>query len=101
MLSPFKEDVIPNVVSAEWAGDGKAIFYTVPDSLKRPWQVYSHTIGTSFKNDQLIWQENNHSFFVDVTRTKDKVEIQLHYCSLPTRSSYSSIQIRKTHQKCI
>jgi hypothetical protein len=34
-----QNDTIPNVVSVEWAADGKTLFYTVPDHLKRPHKV--------------------------------------------------------------
>ena len=33
------QDVIPHVVSFEWASDNKTLFYTVPDQLLRPHRV--------------------------------------------------------------
>lgn len=39
----IQSDTIPNVVSVEWADDGKTLFYTVPDHLKRPYKVRART----------------------------------------------------------
>lgn len=68
----LKSDTIPNVVSVEWADDGKTLFYTVPDHLKRPYKLYRHVLGTPINQDELLYEEHDHAFFLHVDRTKDK-----------------------------
>ncbi|KAL6046344.1 Prolyl endopeptidase [Balamuthia mandrillaris] len=67
-----KWEVIKGVISVEWGDDDSTLFYTVPDQLRRPWRVYRHRLGTDTSEDQLIYEEPDHAFFVDVGKTKDK-----------------------------
>eukprot|EP01135_Chromosphaera_perkinsii_P002243 Nk52_evm29s221 gene=Nk52_evmTU29s221 len=68
---------IPNAVSVEWASDGKTLFYTVANSLKRPFRIYRHTLGEPPSNDELVYEETDDRYIVDVSRTKDKKFVTL------------------------
>jgi len=63
---------IPHVHSVEWSTDGRHIFYTVPDDLKRPYKVMRHCITEHYRLDEMLYEEHDPSFFVDIRRTKDK-----------------------------
>lgn len=63
---------ISGVSNAEWAPDGKSFFYTEPDHLKRPSKIYRHSIGSPRSQDELVFEESDDQFFVDIARTKDR-----------------------------
>lgn len=69
--------VLTGVSNAEWAPDGKSLFYTQPDEKKRPYRIYRHALGSSRSSDELIFEEKDDQFFVDVTRTKDRKYITI------------------------
>ena len=60
-------------MNAEWSKDGTCIYYTVMNTLYRPYQVWCHKLNTQQYQDTLIYQEDDEAFFVDITKTKDKV----------------------------
>jgi oligopeptidase B len=64
-------DVIPDVYyGLAWANDDRTILYTRPDAAMRPWQVWRHTLGDDPTEDALVFQEDDHRFYVSVTRTR-------------------------------
>ncbi|GAA0472592.1 MULTISPECIES: S9 family peptidase [Tatumella] len=67
--------VSPSLV---WANDGRTLFYVRqdPDTLL-PWQVWRHIAGTAVDQDQLVYQENDDSFYVSLGKTtsEDFIEI--------------------------
>ena len=67
------EDVIEGISSVVWANDNKTIFYVKkhPDTLL-PYQVYRHTLGEKIENDQLVYQEEDDTFYVDVYKTRSE-----------------------------
>jgi oligopeptidase B len=65
-------DRISNVsTSLEWAMDNKNLFYSRLDDLRRPFQVYRHSLGDLQENDGLIFHEKDDGYFVDCYKTKD------------------------------
>ncbi|XP_047323604.1 protease 2 isoform X2 [Impatiens glandulifera] len=73
-LSNFQ--VLPNikingVVSLAWAKDGVTLFYTVTDGNQRPCSVRCMRIGSDPIKEIPIFTEDNTSFCVDITSTKD------------------------------
>jgi oligopeptidase B len=63
-------DVIDNASDVAFAGND-TIFYTRPDQAMRTYQVWRHTLGTDPASDQLVWEEPDESFFLDVATSKD------------------------------
>jgi len=56
-----------------WANDGKTIFYTRKDEKTlRSNQIYKHNVGTSSKEDELIFTEKDETFVSNVYRSKSK-----------------------------
>lgn len=68
----FYPEVIDSVGSGVWAVDNKTFFYTTIDYTFRPWRVYRHILGTPVSEDELIYEDPDLAFFVDVNRSKDR-----------------------------
>ncbi|TMB19698.1 MAG: S9 family peptidase [Deltaproteobacteria bacterium] len=63
---------IARVDSVAWSRDGKVLFYVVEDEQeKRPYQLWRHTVGSASKDD-LIYEEKDHSFNLEVDRSRSK-----------------------------
>jgi oligopeptidase B len=70
-------DQAERVGSMVWANDNKTIFYTVEDAVtKRQYRLYRHTAGTKGPDD-LIFEEKDEKFDVDVVRARSKAYIFL------------------------
>jgi oligopeptidase B len=63
-------DRIPKVDSAVWAADNRTLFYVIEDDAKRPYRLYRHQLGES--KDELIYEEKDELYRLDVSRTRDK-----------------------------
>ncbi len=70
LLDDVLEEVTGNVA---WASDNRTIFYTRqhPETL-RSYQVFRHRLGTDPKEDVLIYEERDETFYVRVARTKSR-----------------------------
>jgi oligopeptidase B len=53
-----------------WSADSSTFFYTVNDSLYRPYQVWRHEVATAATSDVLVHQEDDEQF--DVTVEADR-----------------------------
>ena len=74
-------DAIPDTRSAiVWARDNKTIFYVRLDANQRPLFVYRHVLGTAVEEDVLVYEEQDHGFYVGVTQTQSGrfIEIDAH-----------------------
>jgi oligopeptidase B len=49
-----------------WSADSTTFFYTVPDQLFRPHQVWRHRIGTSSEQDVLVFAEDDERYELTV-----------------------------------
>jgi oligopeptidase B len=59
------------VNSVEWADDGKTLFYVTEDSAtKRPYRLWRHTLGADASKDELLYEETDERFQLDVSRTR-------------------------------
>jgi oligopeptidase B len=73
-LLPDRAERVGSVV---WSTDNKTIFYTVEDAVsKRQYQLYRHTAGTPGPDD-LIYEEKDERFDLEVDRTHSKAFIFL------------------------
>ena len=52
--------------------DDKYIFYSKLDEFHRPRKIYRHKIGTSIKNDELIFEEKSEAFTVGISLSSDE-----------------------------
>ena len=64
---------IEDVASVVWANDNKTVFYVKqhPETLL-PYQVYRHILGEDCKNDQLIYEESDDTFYLDIYKTRSE-----------------------------
>jgi oligopeptidase B len=66
-------DQIEDVASVAWANDNKTIFYVKnhPETLL-PYQVYRHLLGDNIVNDELVYEELDDTFYVDIYKTRSE-----------------------------
>ena len=55
-----------------WSLDDKYIFYSKLDKYHRPRKIYRHKIGSSSKNDQLIFEEKDEGFTCGISISSDE-----------------------------
>ncbi len=76
---------IGNLSSAgAWANDSRTLFYVVLDSARRPCSLYRHRLGEDPTGDQLVYFEEDESFFVDIDRTRSRAYLLLELTSHST-----------------
>jgi oligopeptidase B len=72
------EVIADKVGSVAWANDNKTIFYTVEeDKTKRQYRLYRHTLGTEAGKDDLVYEEKDERFSVDVEKSRSRKFIML------------------------
>lgn len=86
-------DVIHNVVNFEWGSDDLTIFYTRPDSMRRPYSLLRHTTCQSIFQDVVLHEESDERYVVDVSATKDRKYITIN-CNSRSTSEVSIANIR-------
>ncbi|MEO0615272.1 MAG: S9 family peptidase [Pseudomonadota bacterium] len=62
----FTETVGSTDGEAVWAPDSKSFFYTERDENQRPKRVRRHVLGTDPADDELIYEEQDDTFFLGV-----------------------------------
>ncbi len=76
----FLDDVLTGTSgNLVWAGDNKTIFYTVKDKeTLRPYRVLRHKLGTNQDEDEIVYQEDDDTFYVEIemSKSRDYVFIQ-------------------------
>jgi oligopeptidase B len=72
-------DVIPLTTGgATWANDNKTVFYSRKDEVTlRPFQIYKHILGEEVKEDKLVYQEDDETFYASVYKTKSREYIMI------------------------
>ncbi len=53
-----------------WDASGKSFLYVHVDEEHRPLKVYRHVVGTSATDDTLVYEEEDHGFYVGVGKTQ-------------------------------
>lgn len=70
-----------------WANDNKTVFYVKKDlDTLLGTQVYRHKLGTAQADDVLVYQEDDHSFYMSLDKSRD--ESQLYICLHATESTH-------------
>lgn len=66
-LLPFR---VERLTSAAWASDNKTLFYTIEDEVtKRSYRLYRHILGST-QPDELLFEEPDERFRLDVERSR-------------------------------
>jgi oligopeptidase B len=71
-----------------WSHDGRYLFYTLADEALRPFQVWRHEVGTLQSSDQLVIQEDDERYYVDISRTRSGEFIIIDASSSVTESAW-------------
>ena len=95
----FNETIENTTGSMAWANDNKTVFYTKQDEQTlRSFQIYKHTIGTDPKNDTLIFEEKDETFYCYVYKSKSEKYIIISSSSTLS-DEYSIIDADQPNQK--
>ena len=68
----ISEEIKETSGSITWSLDDKYIFYSKLDKHHRPRKIYRHKIGSSTKNDQLIYEEMDEGFTCGIDISSDE-----------------------------
>ncbi len=68
---------IPDVGGACWANDNQTVFYLRLDEANRPYQLWRHELGTLIHNDELVYEEKDEAFYLDLSTTRSEAFILL------------------------
>jgi len=67
------EDLIEGVYyGGAWSADSRNFFYVRPDAAMRPYQVWRHALGMPEEDDELVLQEDDERFELNVELTKSE-----------------------------
>ncbi len=67
------DEIITNTTgNIVWANDNKTVYYEKKDDTLRSYRIYKHILGTSTKNDVLVFEEKDTTFDVEVYKTKSE-----------------------------
>jgi len=72
-------DIIKNTAGeTEWSSDNKTVFYIKKDEeTLREFQLWKHVLGTSEDEDVLVYEEEDDTFYVSVSKSKSDKYILL------------------------
>ncbi|WP_312045866.1 prolyl oligopeptidase family serine peptidase, partial [Erwinia sp.] len=64
-------EVLDNVSSSfVWASDSRTFYYVLKDKQTLlPWQVWRHRLGTPQRDDELVYEEQDETFYVSLHKT--------------------------------
>ncbi|MGB3297461.1 MAG: S9 family peptidase [Phormidesmis sp.] len=68
---------ISNTGGVAWVNDNKTLFYLSLDEANRPFQLWRHRLGTSPDRDQLVYEEKDEAFYLDLGVTLSEAYILL------------------------
>lgn len=74
--------------SLEWLNDNKTFFYTTLDDTMRAYRLYRHVIDTPAEQDELVYEEQDEMFTVEVDKSKTEDFIFLNLSSAITTEVY-------------
>jgi oligopeptidase B len=81
-------ETIERVTSAAWAADNRTLFFTIEDEItKRSYRLYRHVLGET-QPDQLLYEEPDERFRVEVARTRSNAFLLL------TIASHTTSEVR-------
>src|SRR5215469_16493843 len=67
-----------------WAADSRSFFYTVPDALYRPHEIWRHTLGPPAGQDVLVFGERDKRFDLTVRSTRSGAYVLIESASRDT-----------------
>jgi len=68
----IEEPIFDTAGGITWAYDDLSFFYSKLDNLHRPRKIYQHKLGTSVKEDRLIYEEKDERFTCGISTSSDE-----------------------------
>ena len=68
----IEEPIIETAGGITWAYDDLSFFYSKLDNLHRPRKIFQHKLGTSVKEDKLIYEEKDERFTCGIGTSSDE-----------------------------
>jgi oligopeptidase B len=66
-------DVVPHAcASVEWGNDNQTLFYITMDETVRPYRLYKHMLRSDYKNDQLLFEEKDLAYYLNLSKSRNK-----------------------------
>jgi oligopeptidase B len=82
-------DQIPNTYyRPAWSRDGSALYYLTVDDAWRPYRVWRHLIGTPAARDEIVFEEPDERFFVNISLTRSERFVVISAVSKLTSESW-------------
>ncbi|MEY9856097.1 oligopeptidase B [Catenulispora sp. GAS73] len=73
----FADEVANTYTSIAWTRDASTLFYTTINDSFRTHRVYRHVLGTPAAQDEIVLQEDDERFYVDVRLTRSERFIEI------------------------
>ena len=82
----YLEDVLSNTEGElVWANDNKTVFYVKKDAQTLlGTQVYRHVLGTPQSDDVLVYEEQDHQFYMGLGKSRDDSQIYIYLSATET-----------------
>ena len=65
------DKMVNTTAASAWANDNKTVFYAKNDPVTlRSYQIYKHVLGTSSDQDELVFEEEDETFYCYVYKSK-------------------------------
>ena len=78
-------DEIPGTFyGCSWSLDGSALFYVTVDDAWRPYRVWRHRVGTPAEQDDIVFEEDDRRFHIDVSTTRSERYVVIRSASVLT-----------------
>ncbi len=61
-----------------WSNDNKTVFYTVQNEIGLPFKVFRHVLGTPQSDDELVFHEQDNTFYLFIAKTKSMKYIMVY-----------------------
>ena len=83
----LKDQLVETEGQIVWANDNQTVFYVKKDlDTLLGTEVYRHKIGTAQTDDVLVYQEDDHRFYISLDKSRD--DSQIYICLHATESSH-------------
>ncbi len=64
--------IIPTGSEIEWTNDNNTIYYETLDNTQRPYRLYRHRMGDNPASDNLVYQEDDEAYYLNLSKTRSK-----------------------------
>ena len=72
------ESIPDTYYGMEWGNDNRTIFYNTVDVASRPYRLFRHILGDDPAGDELIYEEKDERYFLEVTKSRSDKYIFMH-----------------------